>query len=285
MRLDSVIRNVTYDQLYAVGSAVGTAGFERSALALLAALIPNDMQWLVIYDKISRPRIVHFNMTSGDVGFYLNREEIPELYVSGYYRFDPIYRYWREIAEPGVCTLHHMPVNTCDPCTYISEFLPITHMEDEAVVLFDYGDNKAMGLCLSRSSQFTMAEVILMRSIYPLLAGLFDAHRRLYPANDPNVTAVAFGEVSSDSPLDFSAAVEEFMPEILTPRERQIVKCVLAGYPNAAIASYLGIGEGTAWNHKKRVYGKLDITTERELFSLFLGFLAKRDASELLTAV
>lgn len=285
MNIDSTMRNAT-DELYAVGAAVGTAGFERAALALLAALIPNDMQWLVVYERITRPRVLYFSLTSEDARFYINRDEAPALYVSGYYRFDPVYRYWREVGEPGVCTLHHMPAaGYCDSDAYISEFLPITHMEDEAVVLFQYGEDQALGVCLSRSTQFTLSEVKLMQTVYPLLAGLFESHLRLYSASNPTVTEVRFGETGSGTPLDFSAAVEEFLPAILTPRERQIVKFVLAGYPNAAIASCLGIGEGTSWNHKKRLYSKLDITSERELFSMFLGFLAKRDASELLTAV
>ena len=273
------------EELRAVGATVGTPEFLHAALALIAALVPNDMQWLVIYEKVGRPRVLHFRVTSEDAGFYVDREEIPAMYESGYYRFDPIYRYWREVGEPGVCTLHHMPVNTCDPYNYISEFLPITYMEDEAVVLFDYGDDRAMGLCLSRSSQFKLSEVVLLRSLHPLVAGLFETHLRLFANEDSAAEAILVEDGASDPPLDFCAAVADFLPNELTPREREIVKFVLAGYPNAAIASRLGIGEGTAWNHKKRIYSKLDITAERELFSLFLGFLAQRDASELLTAV
>ena len=273
------------EELRAVGASVGTADFLQSALALIAALVPNDMQWLVLYEKVGRPRVLHFRVTSEDAGFYVDREEIPAMYESGYYRFDPIYRYWREIGEPGVCTLHHMPVNICDPYNYISEFLPITYMEDEAVVLFDYGDDRAMGLCLSRSSQFKLSEVVLLRSLHPLLAGLFETHLRLYAPDESDASGVSPTDAVSDTPLNFSVAVEEFLPNALTPREREIVKLVLAGYPNSSIANQLGIGEGTTWNHKKRIYGKLDITAERELFSLFIGFLAQRDASELLTAV
>ena len=56
----------------------------------------------------------------------------------------------------------------------------------------------------------------------------------------------------------------------LTARECDIVKLVLRGYPNALIAKELDISPGTVRNHRSRLYFKLDITTERELFSLFL---------------
>ncbi len=57
----------------------------------------------------------------------------------------------------------------------------------------------------------------------------------------------------------------------LTERETDIVRLILVGYPNAHIARDLGIGAGTVRNHRHRLYYKLDITTERELFSMFLS--------------
>ncbi|MGH6931862.1 MAG: helix-turn-helix transcriptional regulator [Dongiaceae bacterium] len=60
----------------------------------------------------------------------------------------------------------------------------------------------------------------------------------------------------------------------LTPRERDIVQLILEGYPTATIATRLGIGRGTIKNHRKRIYDKLDITSERELFLLYLQWLS-----------
>jgi DNA-binding CsgD family transcriptional regulator len=57
----------------------------------------------------------------------------------------------------------------------------------------------------------------------------------------------------------------------LTPRETDIVRLMLRGYPSSTIASRLGLSAGTVKNHRYRLYTKLDITTEREIFSLFLN--------------
>lgn len=46
-------------------------------------------------------------------------------------------------------------------------------------------------------------------------------------------------------------------------------KLILAGHPTANIAERLGITVGTVKNHRRRIYEKLDITTERELFLQF----------------
>ncbi|MGH6718546.1 MAG: helix-turn-helix transcriptional regulator [Alphaproteobacteria bacterium] len=76
-------------------------------------------------------------------------------------------------------------------------------------------------------------------------------------------------------PLDFDAAFGSFARGTLTRRETQIARLILTGYPTAAIAKVLGIGRGTVKNHRRRLYDRLDITTERELFSLFLETLTK----------
>lgn len=59
--------------------------------------------------------------------------------------------------------------------------------------------------------------------------------------------------------------------EALTPRERDIVRLTLEGYPTIAIAGKLGLAVGTVKNHRTRIFRKLDITTERELFLSVYG--------------
>ncbi|MGI9416089.1 MAG: LuxR C-terminal-related transcriptional regulator [Hyphomicrobiales bacterium] len=56
----------------------------------------------------------------------------------------------------------------------------------------------------------------------------------------------------------------------LSPREREIVQLVLKGYPTSLIAEKLGLTRGTVKNHRRRIYDKLDITSERELFLIYI---------------
>lgn len=56
----------------------------------------------------------------------------------------------------------------------------------------------------------------------------------------------------------------------LTRRERDIVGLSLKGHPSASIAVMLSISVGNVKNHKRRIYGKLDITGERDLFVLYI---------------
>jgi DNA-binding CsgD family transcriptional regulator len=74
-------------------------------------------------------------------------------------------------------------------------------------------------------------------------------------------------------PLDYGQATARFLEDRLTPRERDIVGLMLLGFPTLKVAERLGLSLNTIKNHKKRLYHKLDITTERELFLNFVSYL------------
>lgn len=76
------------------------------------------------------------------------------------------------------------------------------------------------------------------------------------------------GYFNIDTGAIFSAFSDRFK---LTPREKEIVWLMLRGNPTSIIAKRLAVSEGTVRNHRYRLYAKLDITTEREIFSLFLN--------------
>jgi DNA-binding CsgD family transcriptional regulator len=77
------------------------------------------------------------------------------------------------------------------------------------------------------------------------------------------------------SPADGSAedrlaAGIKIFDDLLTPREADVVRLILKGYPTALIAEQLDLSRGTVKNHRRRIYDKLDITTERELFLMYI---------------
>ncbi len=57
----------------------------------------------------------------------------------------------------------------------------------------------------------------------------------------------------------------------LTPRETDVARLALLGLPNEQIARKLELTPGSVRNHRSHVYGKLDVTSEREFFRAFLA--------------
>ena len=54
-------------------------------------------------------------------------------------------------------------------------------------------------------------------------------------------------------------------PEVLTPREAEVLELLQSGRSNAEIANALHVGVETVRTHVRRVYRKLGVKTRREL--------------------
>jgi len=68
-------------------------------------------------------------------------------------------------------------------------------------------------------------------------------------------------------------AYRHFGASVLTEREREVVQLLLRGNSAKAIARALKISPETARNHLKRVYPKLGVASQAELFALFFKAL------------
>ena len=67
---------------------------------------------------------------------------------------------------------------------------------------------------------------------------------------------------------------EIFGSDILTQRESEVVKLILTGHSGLAISLKLGTSQATAKTHRRNVYSKFEISSQAELFSLFINFLS-----------
>lgn len=84
--------------------------------------------------------------------------------------------------------------------------------------------------------------------------------------------------------LDPPRRVFERMYAQLSPRELDIIELVLHGHSTDAIAECLGLTRGTVKNYRRRIYSKLEISTERELFLAYIEALSG-DTMDALKAV
>ena len=69
-------------------------------------------------------------------------------------------------------------------------------------------------------------------------------------------------------------ALGAFGSSVLTRREQQVIELVLLGHSTRLVAEKLGISAETVKLHRKHAYAKLDISSQAELFYLFVDALA-----------
>ena len=101
-----------------VVAACGTARFHQALNRAIRGLVQSDTSGVMQLSEFSVPQ-------------YLLTHNIPEdecsFYLSGFYRLDPFFRYWRMEGQPGVTSLHRL-ADKVDPSSYMTSFQPRTGM-------------------------------------------------------------------------------------------------------------------------------------------------------------
>lgn len=237
--------------LVAAIDAVGTDQHAERLANFVAALAPHDLVTVVRYSVTERPEFVsHRNYSDDMVGRYL----------AAYYPYDPFYRQWRERQLPGVVRLL-----AAAPVQYVAEFLVQSVITDELGVLLDDGCGWCLGIFLDRrQGRFSRGDVARLEAQFPVIAALhaLDTRTRVLPFRRTRQQP-AKGMMPRQHPA--LADSDRLWPQLST-REREIVRLILAGHTTDGIAGKLGLARGTVKNHRRSIYDKLDITTERELF-------------------
>ena len=123
--------------------------------------------------------------------------------------------------------------------------------------------NLALGMT-DGSRKFSKRQFDQLGSISPAIEALVQQHWREAP------TPVR----ESGLRERLHNALGAFGSSILTRREQQVIQLVLLGHSTRLVAEKLGISAETVKLHRKHAYAKLDISSQSELFYLFVDALA-----------
>ena len=69
-------------------------------------------------------------------------------------------------------------------------------------------------------------------------------------------------------------AFNTFGASFLSPREKDVLELMLRGYGTDISAQRLGIALETVRRHRKSIYRKLDVSSQTDLFSLFINSMS-----------
>lgn len=243
-------------------AATGTDEHVDRLIDLIGADIAHDLVTVTRYSATRMPEFVKHRRFS---------DEMVRAYLENYYVFDPFYASWRSDRRLGIVPLRTLADDEAKRGQYIAGFLAQSEIVDEVGILLEDGSDWCLGIFLDRSSRpFRDTEIADLNERYPVFAAL---HALDIRARGQDFLRTSAPAGPGASPRREPALPASLWPE-LSSRERELVQHVLAGHPTAAIAGRLGITVGTVKNHRRRIYEKLDITTERELFLQFFQFKA-----------
>ncbi|MBT5889891.1 MAG: helix-turn-helix transcriptional regulator [Halieaceae bacterium] len=188
-------------------------------------------------------------------------------YVTGPFLLDPFYRAATIDGQFGVFQLNELAPTGFKESEYYRTWYRDCGFQDECGLLIKLTDgvvNLAFGMT-EGSRLFSKRQINLLEAIFPVVEALTRRHwhSAASPASDQ------FGLRQR-----LHVALSAFGASVLTRREREVIELVLLGNSTRLIAEKLQISTETIKLHRKHAYAKLDISSQAELFYLFVDAIA-----------
>ena len=249
----------------AIARLVQSEDADSAAAALADAIdvaIEHEGTCLLAFHRDAPPEVIHHTLEPAGRRHYVDR------YVAGPYLLDPLYLLAVGDEKPGVCRFRDESPDRFRSSEYYRQYCERTHLRDEMDFLVDVSGESTLALVVGRRTRrFTKAELQRLKLIEPLVHA---AMRTIWQRG----SASARRQDQGDSlHRRLTRCFENFGDGLLTERERQITQLLLRGHSTKSVARELGIAPGTVMVHKRNLFAKLGITSQYELFSLFIDAL------------
>ena len=207
-----------------------------------------------------------------------NKRPLVTPYLNGSYLVDPFYSACVDQIEPGLYRMRDIaPDNFYEEVGahpgYVSPCISDEpgYLSEEIGFFAKTEQNSYIILSLMRAHDappFSSAEFAWLARIEPVVQAAVSHHWRDIGAGETN----EFNSACLSNYVE--KAFEAFGDEILTPREQEISRLILRGHSTGSMSSKLDISTATVKIHRKNLYSKLNISSQAELFSLFIDILS-----------
>ncbi len=190
-------------------------------------------------------------------------------YLKGPYLLDPFFKACGRKIDTGLYRLRDVAPDRFYQSEYYRSYYVQTGLAEEICYTFYLSNGVAVAISLMRSgdsSRFSALEFRLLNSVVPIINSLCQRHWHDLPNRFENEST---GLEKRESQTIIEDTVGALFGKRITPRETQVVAQVLEGHSSESIARNLGISVGTVRIHRRNVYGKLQISSQQELFSIF----------------
>jgi DNA-binding CsgD family transcriptional regulator len=238
----------------AIDSIGGTTKWHALA-ELITRVAVAEPPLICIFRNSDPPQVVSHGVKPEDMEIQIER------YVRGPYVLDPFFTIYQQGALSGLYTLRHIAPDQLRQSQYFQEFYRYTRLLDEVCYLARLDDGHAcVQVSVARfagEKHFASRDIAALARIDPLVQALIRknwASDRLPP---PERTLS-------------SRALEQFGRPALTAREHQVVGMILRGHSSKSAARALAISGETVRNHRKRIYRKLGVDSQAQLFAQFI---------------
>jgi len=250
-------------------ASLGQPEFGARLLEFIRASADFDSAVLMGYPETSKLVVLHDELDAGD------RAPFDGPYRNGLYLLSPLYVQCHA-GRRGCFHISEIAPQGFTESEFYELYYSTNGCIDQVAYLLESGNGTPVALSLERTSAlppFSGEERAALSALSDLVAALIrqqqwpDALEKS-PPSQPDMNA------------HLQHVLERFGSSTLTPREREVVRLILRGYPSKSVARELSISTQTEQVHRKNIYQKLGISSHSELFTLFFDAIARPAVDE-----
>jgi DNA-binding CsgD family transcriptional regulator len=251
------------NQLAAIMPEIGSRRLPSLLVRMLKSLVPFDNAVILHYRHGEKPLIVYNDLPPLEI-----KQQIDE-FVNGAFLIEPFYRAAVDDRVSGLHRLSELAPNGFEKTEYYRSYFKYTEIKDEIGFIIHLSADQFINISMGRltfSQRFNRTQISLLDDITEVIETLC----KLQWVAENGVQQAAENKL----PGQLDSALRHFGTAYLTDRETQVVQLFLHGHSTKSIAERLGISPETVKLHRKNSYAKLDVSSQAELFHLFIDSLA-----------
>jgi len=259
--------------LSTVIESTGTEEFFPALTKALRRCLAVDYPQIWLFRRDLAPEALYYEIASDEVAIQI------DTYIDGGYLLDPFYLSGiKHQNSHGVYRITEIGASHFEQSEYYRSYYAQLDTSDEIAYITELDGNACLHISLMRNKKtpdFSDQELSFLQDIEPVIRSLSQLHARLSKLTEID------GEQFDASGVDKSVhrAFDLFGRSLLTGREKDVLGLMLQGHNTNLSAEKLGISPETLRRHRKNMYQKLDVSSQTELFSLFLNSLSHFEES------
>jgi DNA-binding CsgD family transcriptional regulator len=258
--VSSKSRGVTYstqlDLVADVVACIGQAPFWDAIACWIQGVISCGPPIIYLFDGKLAPEVLFHPFVGPDIEIQVGR------YLGGPYLLDPFHRACIERVPSGMYCLLDLAPDQFHQTQYFKDFYRYADLRDEVCFLSKMpGRDAYMVISLARfqhERSFSSSDLAALRSADKFVQAILKKHSEQFAVHEPKRTYA-------------HRAMEDFGYPLLTHREREVATLILRGHSSKSASAYLNISAETVRNHRKKLYSKLGVGSQSQLFSLFIN--------------
>jgi DNA-binding CsgD family transcriptional regulator len=261
-----VIQSSTHlDLLAGVVECIGDAGLWEAIARWVQGVINCGPPIIYLFEGKLTPEILFQPFAGPDIEIQVGR------YLAGPYLLDPFHNACVERVPSGLYCLNDLAPDQFQQSQYFRDFYRYADLLDEVCFLSQMPRRNAyVVISLARfqyERSFSKADLVSLRGADGFIQAVLRKHWARFTVEEPELTHA-------------HRAMEDFGYPLLTHREREVATLILRGHSSKSASALLKISAETVRNHRKKLYSKLGVRSQSQLFSLFINQALSKETSD-----